>query len=89
MWGICHLPADTFITNTKSIDTKKPRSLSNKEHEQGFLIMVPQDGLEPSLLSKPDFESGVSTNSTTAAKDCSLFCNLQRSHFSFQKLSSL
>ena len=29
--------------------------------------MVPQDGLEPSLLSKPDFESGVSTNSTTAA----------------------
>ncbi|MFT5297805.1 MAG: hypothetical protein ACI9YH_003844, partial [Colwellia sp.] len=22
---------------------------------QGFHIMVPQDGLEPSLLSKPDF----------------------------------
>lgn len=33
--------------------------------------MVPQDGLEPSLLSKPDFESGVSTNSTTAAKELS------------------
>jgi hypothetical protein len=29
--------------------------------------MVPLDGLEPSLLSKSDFESDVSTNSTTAA----------------------
>lgn len=30
--------------------------------------MVPQDGLEPSLPKKSDFESDVSTNSTTAAK---------------------
>lgn len=29
--------------------------------------MVPEDGLEPSLLSKSDFESDVSTNSTTQA----------------------
>ena len=29
--------------------------------------MVPLDGLEPSLLAEPDFESGVSTNFTTKA----------------------
>ena len=29
-------------------------------------IMVALDGLEPSLPKEPDFESGVSTNSTTA-----------------------
>lgn len=28
--------------------------------------MVALDGLEPSLPKEPDFESGVSTNSTTA-----------------------
>jgi len=28
---------------------------------------VPRDGLEPSLLAEPDFESGASTNSTTRA----------------------
>ena len=32
--------------------------------------MVPEAGLEPALLSKPDFESGVSTNSTTRASSC-------------------
>lgn len=31
-------------------------------------MMVPRDGLEPSLPKKMDFESIVSTNSTTAAK---------------------
>ena len=30
--------------------------------------MVPMDGLEPSLPKKPDFESSVSTNSTTSAQ---------------------
>ena len=29
--------------------------------------MVPRDGIEPSLLSEPDFESGASTSSTTPA----------------------
>jgi len=28
---------------------------------------VPRDGIEPSLLSEPDFESGASTSSTTEA----------------------
>ena len=36
-------------------------------------MMVPRDGLEPSLPKKMDFESIVSTNSTTAAKLLSLF----------------
>jgi hypothetical protein len=30
--------------------------------------MVPRDGIEPSLLSEPDFESGASTSSTTEAR---------------------
>jgi hypothetical protein len=30
--------------------------------------MVPPVGLEPTLLSEPDFESGASTNSTTGAR---------------------
>ncbi len=30
--------------------------------------MVPQAGLEPALLSKQDFESSASTNSTTGAR---------------------
>ena len=29
--------------------------------------MVPPVGIEPTLLSEPDFESGASTNSTTGA----------------------
>ncbi len=37
--------------------------------------MVPQDGLEPSRAkSSQDFESGVSTNSTTAALKTVLYC---------------
>ena len=31
--------------------------------------LVPREGIEPSLLSEPDFESGASTNSTTSARD--------------------
>ena len=38
-------------------------------------MMVPRDGLEPSLPKKMDFESIVSTNSTTAAK---LLTNLNK-----------
>ena len=32
--------------------------------------MVPLAGLEPALLAEPDFESGVSTNSTIEAWEC-------------------
>ncbi len=30
--------------------------------------LVPRVGIEPTLLSEPDFESGASTNFTTEAK---------------------
>ena len=32
-----------------------------------FLLLVPRVGIEPTLLSEPDFESGASTNFTTEA----------------------
>ena len=32
-----------------------------------FDSLVPRGGIEPPLLSEPDFESGASTNSTTSA----------------------
>ena len=32
------------------------------------VCVVPPVGLEPTLLSEPDFESGASTNSTTGAR---------------------
>ena len=32
-----------------------------------LFVVVPPVGLEPTLLSEPDFESGASTNSTTGA----------------------
>ena len=35
--------------------------------------VVPPVGLEPTLLSEPDFESGASTNSTTGALCVGLF----------------
>ena len=31
--------------------------------------MVPRVGIEPTLLSEPDFESGASTSSTTEARE--------------------
>ena len=31
--------------------------------------MVPRVGIEPTLLSEPDFESGASTNFTTEARE--------------------
>ncbi len=31
-------------------------------------LVVPRVGIEPTLLSEPDFESGASTNFTTEAK---------------------
>ncbi len=31
--------------------------------------MVPRAGVEPALLSEPDFESGASTSSTTGARE--------------------
>ena len=31
------------------------------------MYLVPGVGIEPTLLSEPDFESGASTNSTTRA----------------------
>jgi hypothetical protein len=31
------------------------------------VALVPPVGIEPTLLSEPDFESGASTNSTTGA----------------------
>ena len=33
------------------------------------LAMVPRVGIEPTLLSEPDFESGASTSSTTEARE--------------------
>jgi hypothetical protein len=40
--------------------------------------MVPEDGLEPSLLSKSDFESDVSTDFTTRAVPFKLYLALQK-----------
>lgn len=33
-----------------------------------FWVMVPRAGIEPALLSEPDFESGASTNSANGAR---------------------
>ena len=46
------------------MDIKKSQSF-----DWDFLNLVPREGIEPSLLSEPDFESGASTNSTTSASD--------------------
>ena len=47
----------------KVIETTKPQRLLRL-----CLNMVPEDGLEPSLLSETDFESVASTNFTTRAE---------------------
>jgi hypothetical protein len=39
-----------------------------KYNRNRHLVMVPQAGLEPALLSEQDFESSASTNSTTGAQ---------------------
>ncbi len=51
--------------------------------------MVPEDGLEPSRPKATDFESVVSTNSTTPAKGCSTHVSMQRSRFYLLKAASL
>jgi hypothetical protein len=46
--------------------------LIQKNHLEGgfFAIMVPVGGLEPPRIAATDFESVVSTNSTTPALNC-------------------
>ena len=41
---------------------------SLNKNAKAFSNMVPEDGLEPSLLSETDFESVASTNFTTRAE---------------------
>ena len=43
------------------------------------IVMVPQAGLEPALLSEQDFESSASTNSTTGASLCGTNLSKRRS----------
>ena len=53
------------MTGIEGFITKKP--LQSIEYRGFKVCLVPVAGLEPALPKKPDFESSVSTNSTTLA----------------------
>ncbi len=42
--------------------------IANK-HMKKHIVLVPGEGLEPSRLAAPDFESGTSTSSITPARE--------------------
>ena len=48
---------------------------NQEQYKTAHLKVVPRVGIEPTLLSEPDFESGASTNFTTEALSLIIHCH--------------
>jgi hypothetical protein len=59
---------NTSEWNVAKIAIKQKKGLLSGFRTFANLRVVPLAGLEPALLAEPDFESGVSTNSTIEAQ---------------------
>jgi hypothetical protein len=55
------------ISQSASAQTAKRIDRAVTANMSGFVLVVRAVGIEPTLLSEPDFESGASTSSTTPA----------------------
>ncbi len=67
------MPPDFNILAWNTLDVKKAgisdlSGVSGLSRNSLNYFLVPRVGIEPTLLSEPDFESGASTNFTTEAE---------------------